>query len=154
MTSNNTQNQQQQQLLAATSMTSIPPPGEEVSLPLLLENNASTTSSNFFIRHGSSLSLMSDVCEFLANPIQNDTFNYIDPTADHHKWARKGMDLYYACVVDANGGIVCALRAATEGIMTQPTATAADIIHGLVGPAAPPTTTTSHHHHPTTPLFD
>ena len=65
---------------------------------------------------------MSNVCEFLANPQSEDTFNTIDPTADHHKWARKGMDLYYACVVDHSQGgqILCALRAATENMRQLP----------------------------------
>lgn len=53
--------------------SSIPPPGEEATFPL---NNEGLT-----VRHGSSLSLMSNVCEFLANPIQDDSFNYVDPTA-------------------------------------------------------------------------
>ena len=59
----------------------------------------------------------------------------VSPTADHHKWKRKGLSLYYACVVANNtsnnnienaannndGGVVgdsqqiiCALRAATD----------------------------------------
>ena len=53
--------------------SSIPPPGEEATFPL---NNEGLT-----VRHGSSLSLMTNVCEFLANPIQDDSFNYVDPTA-------------------------------------------------------------------------
>ena len=53
--------------------SSIPPPGEEATFPLNNEGLA--------VRHGSSLSLMTNVCEFLANPIQDDTFNYVDPTA-------------------------------------------------------------------------
>lgn len=88
-------------------MTStIPPAGEEASFPL---------SEELTVRHGSSLSLMSNVCEFLANPVQEDTFNYVDPTADHQKWARKGLTLYYASVTNTkDGSVVCALRAATE----------------------------------------
>jgi len=56
----------------------------------------------------------------LAAPEQSDSFNYVDPTSDHHKWKRKGLSLYYACVVDNNtstdgsGGVICALRAAVE----------------------------------------
>ena len=80
----------------------IPPPGEESSFPLEImanpNNNRIEQSNALIVRHGSSLRLMSQVCEFLANPIQDDTFNYIDPTVDHHKWARRGMELYYAAV--------------------------------------------------------
>ena len=56
----------------------------------------------------------------LAAPEQSDSFNYVDPTSDHHKWKRKGLSLYYACVVDntantdGSGGVICALRAAVE----------------------------------------
>lgn len=90
-----------------TSSTPIPPPGEEATFPL---------DEGLTIRHGSSLSLMTQVCEFLANPVQEDAFNYVDPTADHQKWARKGLSLYYASVVTSDGHIVCALRAATKGM--------------------------------------
>lgn len=91
-----------------------PPPGEQVSVALQQQEDENA----FFLvmRHGSSLSLMTSVSEFLANPMQSDTFNYMDPTADHCKWEAQGMTLYYACVVDGNGAILCALRAATEGI--------------------------------------
>ena len=51
-------------------------------------------------------------------------FNHRCPLQDHHKWKRKGLSLYYACVIENKnrGGsdgsssqqIVCALRAATE----------------------------------------
>lgn len=86
----------------------LPNAGEESSFPLDV--------GGFTVRHGSSLSLMSNVCEFLANPVQEDSFNYVDPTADHHKWARKGLGLYYAAVVDNKNDnkVVCALRAATN----------------------------------------
>ena len=128
-------------------MSNIPPPGEETSFPLLPRESGNGNSSNddddlLIVRHGSSLRLISQVCEFLANPIQDDTFNYIDPTVDHRKWSKRGMDLYYAAVIDTttsseegepassaagnNGSsrndcrILCALRAATFGIMTEP----------------------------------
>jgi len=62
----------------------------------------------------------------LAAPEQSDSFNYVDPTSDHHKWKRKGLSLYYACVVDndtsttdGSGGVICALRAATESTNTN-----------------------------------
>ena len=118
----------------------IPSPGEESSFPLNDDDSiiANTNdndnydsnkpcSSSFIIRHGSSLSLQAQICQFLANPIQDDTFSYVDPTADHYKWARRGLSLYYACVVevettanhksgdnDGTNNIVCALRAVTE----------------------------------------
>jgi GNAT superfamily N-acetyltransferase len=99
--------------MATNSAISFPPPGEEASF--LLDED-----TRFVVRHGSSLSITANVCTFLAN---SDTFSHIDPNTDHHKWERKGLCLYYACVVDEsaalsaageNGGIVCALRAATE----------------------------------------
>ena len=139
-----------------TKQTTIPSPGEETSFPLQPTapgpknvKAKNDDASSLIVRHGSSLRLMSQVCEFLANPTQDDTFNYIDPTADHHKWSRRGMELYYAAVVDTSssastvegtvaeesvtaksiGGvttngnscrILCALRAATCGISDVP----------------------------------
>jgi GNAT superfamily N-acetyltransferase len=85
--------------------------GEEAAFPL-------EEGTRLVVRHGSSLSITANVCTFLAN---SDTFDCIDPNTDHHKWGRKGLSLYYVCVVDEssdisaageNGGIVCALRAA------------------------------------------
>lgn len=92
---------------AKVEMAAFPPPGEE--------NSFSLDIFGLTVRHGSSLSITADVCNFLANPLENDTFNYIDPNADHHKWGRKGLSLYYACVEDNenDGSIICALRAAT-----------------------------------------
>lgn len=69
---------------------SFPPPGEEASF--LLDED-----TRFVVRHGSSLSITANVCTFLVN---SDTFSHIDPNTDHHKWARKRLGLYYACVVD------------------------------------------------------
>lgn len=101
--------------MASNNSNSIPPTGEESSFPL-------DDQTHLTVRHGSSLSLMSNVCAFLAADHEEDTFNYIDPTADHHKWARRGLSLYYACVMEnnvtGNGApeIACALRAATGEI--------------------------------------
>lgn len=106
---------------------SFPPSGEEAIFSLKQQRalgNESAASATLVVRHGSSLAIMTQVCEFLANPMQDDAFNYVDPTADHYKWSRKGMDLYYACVVDPtndDGTILCALRAATKGIMDKST---------------------------------
>ncbi|CAB9516985.1 expressed unknown protein [Seminavis robusta] len=101
-----------------TTTSPFPSPGEESKFSL-----TTTTTGELVVRHGSSLSLMSQVCAFLANPVQDDAFNYVDPTADHHKWARRGMQLYYAAVVDSADptNILCALRAATQGIMVDAT---------------------------------
>ena len=134
--------------IGTSKMNNIPPPGEETSFPLIPRESGNDSSNDddlLMVRHGSSLRLISQVCEFLANPIQDDTFNYIDPTVDHRKWSKRGMDLYYAAVIDTssseeesastesaaaaagnNGSsrndcrILCALRAATFGIMTEP----------------------------------
>ena len=86
-------------------MNALPSAGEEASFSL---------GDGLTVRHGSSLSLMMAVCQFLANPVQDDSFNYVDPTADHQKWGRKGLSLYYAGVANEEGALVCALRAATQ----------------------------------------
>ena len=109
--------------MTLSSSQTVPPPGEEARFPLPAAENhhltiqsSNNSNKHWTVRHGSSLALMANVCEFLANPSDEDSFNTVDPTKDHHKWKRKGMDLYYACVVDETGKIMCALRAATENM--------------------------------------
>lgn len=114
----------------------IPPPGEEATIEIL---KGPSIPTRLQLRHGSSLSLMSKCCEFMANSDDDDGFAYIDPTADHGKWARKGMSLYYAAVFSAEtGSVLCALRAATRGLGDSSHSDNSDcsVING--GPAAKP----------------
>ena len=69
----------------------------------------------FTLQHGSSLSLMSIVGEFLNN---SNEFKSIDVTTDWEKWSTRSQDfaLYYAAVLnEETGQVVGALRAITDG---------------------------------------
>jgi GNAT superfamily N-acetyltransferase len=87
---------------------SVPPTGHESSYPLMLDTGYVLT-----VRHGSSPRLVSQVRDVLA-----EEFQPFDPLEDDLKWSRRGLTLYYVAVEDpAIGEILCALRAATEGII-------------------------------------
>jgi hypothetical protein len=106
------------------TIMSVPRAGEETWYPVVLK-----TGYVLRVRHGSSPLLISRVHTFLTEkdpatkkyPEGQPRFESFDPQADHDKWSRRGMQLYYVAVVDPQlGEILFALRAVTEGIIVNP----------------------------------
>jgi GNAT superfamily N-acetyltransferase len=100
---------------ATRLVPSVPPLGQDATYSLMLD-----TGYILRVHHGSSPLLMSRVHDFLTEKDDHGdcAFGPFDPMEDRDKWSRRGMMLYYVAVVDpALGIILCALRAATEGIM-------------------------------------